>query len=654
MTITKNDLNNQLNSINNKAGVVNDLAEKSEELKQDTYVKKATVLGKSAQQEVGGIVSLESKTDHEGEINTEGDVLVQHTERADGAPELFDPEKVEMGINTPSLGRALEKIDSAVINAFDSGGAFDEIFNASELETIGGDLANTISTIVKLITQLGTFAKLTDIANGGSALDAVKETRDDIANKGKGLIADLKGVGETFNSVEDAANFTEALNTINKGFTDFGGVVAKVTAVASMNPTEAATLVAADVVNNYVGNNEKLAEGRSIIKDIKTNVNEATRLVNQGINAVFAPVNEAAAELDAFIHNSPVTTGLGLVQDVAEEYTRAASFKLDQLAYGVELSDAKKSSLLQKVTSGDKQQQTEAVLDLARSSRANSPEMQAVLDSIENVKDTKELLTRLDAKAEAAGIPAGEIELTKSRIRTIETDLIAIDTTISGSIIKSAVDFYTDDYSILENAAKFKGAQTALENFTYVDSKEELGAEIRSFVRRVSEVVIHASETYTNANIGAEELHVAQNDAGLDGIQYHYVIRRDGRLQRGRPPNESSEASAVNGHNKKCIDVVLIGGINAPSGTESPSDYLSSTSFTIAQMATLEAFLEAFYRRYPGGQVFGHAEIFGEVEDPYFDVTSYVNTLFRKKSVYTDLLSDEALDLDELITKRPV
>ena len=652
MGINKNDLNNQLNSINSKAAVVNDLAQQAEKVKNDTYINKATVLGKEANAEVGGVISLESKVDHAGEISTEGDVLVQHTERMEGSPALFDPEQVEYPLSTPELGAGLSLIDSDTIAGFDSGGAFANIF--SNVDTIGGDIANKLSVIIQLITQLGSFAKLTDIAEGGSALDAIKQTQQDIAAKGQGLVDDLKGAVDTLGSVEDAANLSEAIKTIDKGVNDIVGVAAQISAVATLNPASAATLIAADVVSNYVGNNQKLAEGRSLLKDISTTTRDVAVLVNKGANAVLAPVNEATSKLNDFINNTPVKTGLGLVQDIAEEFTREASFKLDQLAYGVDLPDSKKSQLLQKVTSGDKVQQTEAVLELARSSRANSPEMQQVLDNIGEVKDTKELLTRLEAQATAAKIPEGEIALTVSRIRTIETELVAIDTTISGSIIKSAIDFYEEDYSILENASRFSGAGTALDAFTYIDSKEELASEIRSFIRRISEVVVHASETYTNANIGAEELHVAQSEDGLDGIQYHYVIRRDGRLQRGRPPNESSTASAINGHEKRCIDIVLIGGINAPSGTENPADYLSSTSFTIAQMATLEAFLQAFYRRYPGGQVFGHNEIFGEVEDPYFNVTNYVETLFRKKSVYDDLLSDTAIELDELVTKRPV
>ena len=41
--------------------------------------------------------------------------------------------------------------------------------------------------------------------------------------------------------------------------------------------------------------------------------------------------------------------------------------------------------------------------------------------------------------------------------------------------------------------------------------------------------MIHATETATDKDIGAIEINNIQ--LGHDGIGYHYVIRRDGRLQ---------------------------------------------------------------------------------------------------------------------------
>ena len=51
--------------------------------------------------------------------------------------------------------------------------------------------------------------------------------------------------------------------------------------------------------------------------------------------------------------------------------------------------------------------------------------------------------------------------------------------------------------------------------------------------------------------------------------------------------------------------------------------------------------------------MFGHNEIQPLVTDPYFDVSQYVETVFRKKSVYEDLSKDTSFTPSELITKKP-
>ena len=112
-------------------------------------------------------------------------------------------------------------------------------------------------------------------------------------------------------------------------------------------------------------------------------------------------------------------------------------------------------------------------------------------------------------------------------------------------------------------------------------------------------------------------------------------------------------SNVVNGHTDKVIEICLIGGLNCATGCDNPDQYRSSQSFTREQMTTFESVCEAFYRRYHGGQIFGHNEIQPLVTDPYFDVTQYVETVFRKKSVYEDLSTDTSLTPSELITKKP-
>jgi len=169
--------------------------------------------------------------------------------------------------------------------------------------------------------------------------------------------------------------------------------------------------------------------------------------------------------------------------------------------------------------------------------------------------------------------------------------------------------------------------------FTYVSSIEELELEISSRLvvsaaRDVSSVVIHATETFTNKNIGAEEIDAIQKKLGEDEVGYHYVIRRDGRLQRGRPVEKEGSHCPTGNYDKTSIGIVMVGGINRASTEQSFET--SSASFTRAQYNTLEQFLQVFYNNFSGGEVFGHSDIETDELDPYFDVSEYILSLFGK------------------------
>ena len=218
-------------------------------------------------------------------------------------------------------------------------------------------------------------------------------------------------------------------------------------------------------------------------------------------------------------------------------------------------------------------------------------------------------------------------------------------------MVSNVGEFYTEDLDLQELAKRYN---RYVRKFTYVDSKEELELEMHQASREFSELIVHASETYTNANIGAEEIQLRHNDAGHVGIQYHYVVRRDGTVQRALPLNKIADASDINRHKFNCIDVCLVGGVNVPSESDNPLLNLSSTSFTQAQMKSLETIIEAFYKKCSGGQVLGHNAIDAESQDPYFDVLSYVENKFGKKSIYKDPLTETSKSRKELVNVRPV
>ncbi len=215
----------------------------------------------------------------------------------------------------------------------------------------------------------------------------------------------------------------------------------------------------------------------------------------------------------------------------------------------------------------------------------------------------------------------------QSDIERIDNLVDQLNPTISGTLVKDA-DFYGQPTQLGDNIPKWAGERTGDEVFTYVSSVEELNSEMMSISRPLSEVIVHGSETQSNKNIGSIEINNIHKKLGHDGIVYHYVIRRDGRLQRGRPADRESEHTSS--HNKFSLAVCLVGGINLPTGDVNPLDNRSESAFTREQFTTLERFLEAFFMKVPGGLVFGHNELESDVDDPYFSVMDYVEKNFRK------------------------
>ena len=182
--------------------------------------------------------------------------------------------------------------------------------------------------------------------------------------------------------------------------------------------------------------------------------------------------------------------------------------------------------------------------------------------------------------------------------------------------------------------------------FPYVSSTEELQAELRNVRREITEVVCHWTETPTNKNIGSEEINNLHVDQGLNGIGYHYMIRRDGSIQRGRPVNIEGE-HAIN-HNQRSIAVCFVGGINVPSETINLTQYISSSSLTRSQFNSFDHFCRAFYNVWPGGQIVGHSDIDTLTNDPGFDVRAYVKANFDKDSKFETPITRGSFTVDEI------
>ena len=116
---------------------------------------------------------------------------------------------------------------------------------------------------------------------------------------------------------------------------------------------------------------------------------------------------------------------------------------------------------------------------------------------------------------------------------------------------------------------------------------------------RTDLIVVHCSATRASMDIGVREITQWHVQRGFDTVGYHYVIRRDGQLESGRP--EGVIGAHVRGHNARSIGICLAGGVDNQNQPEN--------NFSAAQLQTLEVLLHDVTTRYPHARVLGHRDL---------------------------------------------
>jgi len=136
-------------------------------------------------------------------------------------------------------------------------------------------------------------------------------------------------------------------------------------------------------------------------------------------------------------------------------------------------------------------------------------------------------------------------------------------------------------------------------------------------IRKSTEfIAVHCSATRPSMNIGAKEITLWHKAKGWKTIGYHYVIRRDGRLETGRKENELG--AHVEGFNDRSIGVCLVGGVHE-------DNLVPEANFTDAQMSSLKTLLAFLKTKYPNVKIQGHRD-FPNVKKacPSFDVAPWL------------------------------
>ncbi len=116
-------------------------------------------------------------------------------------------------------------------------------------------------------------------------------------------------------------------------------------------------------------------------------------------------------------------------------------------------------------------------------------------------------------------------------------------------------------------------------------------------MRRITLIVIHCSAVKPDQQSSAAQIDSWHRQRGFHlGIGYHYVIRRDGTLEMGRP--EYMVGAHCKNHNQHSIGVCYEGGLNARGD---PAD-----TRTEAQKQTMLSLLKELKGRYPRAIIVGH------------------------------------------------
>ena len=127
-------------------------------------------------------------------------------------------------------------------------------------------------------------------------------------------------------------------------------------------------------------------------------------------------------------------------------------------------------------------------------------------------------------------------------------------------------------------------------------------------------IVIHCSATRPIQDIGAKEIRSWHKAKGWTDIGYHYVIRRDGTVEKGRGVDEIG--SHVQGRNSRSVGVCMVGGID--------DSMRAANNFTRPQWAALKKIVADLVKRYPTARVLGHRDFPGvSKECPCFDARKW-------------------------------
>ena len=137
-------------------------------------------------------------------------------------------------------------------------------------------------------------------------------------------------------------------------------------------------------------------------------------------------------------------------------------------------------------------------------------------------------------------------------------------------------------------------------------------------MQSVDYIVVHCSATPSSLDIGFKEIDSWHKKRGWAGCGYHYIVRRDGAIEVGRP--ETQAGAHVKNFNHCSIGICMVGGLD--------NKRIAKPEYTNEQWATLGVLVDELHLKYPNAEILGHRD-FPDVNKacPCFDVKEWWATV---------------------------
>ena len=142
-------------------------------------------------------------------------------------------------------------------------------------------------------------------------------------------------------------------------------------------------------------------------------------------------------------------------------------------------------------------------------------------------------------------------------------------------------------------------------------------AKVQFKPRTVTEAIfVHCSATKVSMDIGLREIRQWHKEQGWLDVGYHFIIRRDGTVETGRPVDVVG--SHVAGWNERSVGVCLVGGV-----ADNGKDF--EANFTVDQMYALDMVLRDLSDKYPKATIKAHHDVAPKA-CPSFNLSHWLKT----------------------------